>query len=179
MKKIKVYFFVSILSCCVNIAVASEFYILNPSSYSVGDTLGEDLVVKQAENGDKYLTARSGRLGIIEFPISLLTEFELSVNADWKTFSQNISIDSDETIVRLIFIPGGGGGISFGSGSYPYTVNGWQDSPSVNDIRFVIKDGIANLYINGALHGWQKIKLDNPNSTFTKTILLKMRRGKV
>ena len=78
-------------------ALAEYTYLLDAYSLSVGDRLGEGLVVKEScVNPDddeascektKYITALPGRTGRIEYHINVAGNFDVSVNLDPNTAS--------------------------------------------------------------------------------------------
>ena len=80
-------------SCLLALSQASmaNDYLLNPATMSVGQSIGENLLVKEScpdpdetscQEKVKYLSATAGRTGRIEFPVQLSTNFYVSINLD-------------------------------------------------------------------------------------------------
>jgi hypothetical protein len=151
-----------------NIVTAADFTLLNPSSYNVGDTIHENLVVKESTGGQKYITGKgTDRLGRIEFPVNLSGAFELIINADLEEDNggQTITLISDETELRIAFWYYRH--IGFASGTSH--LGGWNTGTLINNMRLSISGTTAKLEINGQTHS--EITLVKSGIIFTKLIL--------
>lgn len=150
----------------VDFAIAGEF---TPSSYEVGDTLGQYLIIRETESGTKYVTGiGKDRLGRLEFnSLNLSSEFELTINADFETsYTQKILLKAGDSELDQLVLSFSGYSIYFGDNSGS---SNWESGDYINNLRLHVKDGTAKLYINDELLG--KKELDNPDTAYTKLII--------
>lgn len=160
----------------------SEFK-LDTAAYGAGDTIGENLVIRQESNGEKYVggsdttDSKTGKLGRLEFnPIRLSKKFEFIVNADWNSgFTQTISLISGESELVIRFFNDSLNYISFNKERRWINDTNWKQGAIVNRMVLYISDGAAKFYINDALHS--VISLDNPNAVYTKLIMNGIKKG--
>lgn len=153
--------------------------LLNPATMQVGQSVGENLVVKEScpdptetscQEKLKYISATAGRTGRIEFPVQLSTDFYVSVNLDGNTTSgniragQSIALHSGAFVTTLKFtqkslVSWDETSLSSNNpedtgGGGGARVNGgfagWQGGYSVNDIRLSVINGKLEAYINEA-----------------------------
>ena len=176
MKKLVLYLCLLVLA---QVSMAND-YILNPATMSVGQSIGENLVVKEScpdpdetscQEKVKYISATAGRTGRIEFPVQLSTNFYVSVSLDGNTTSggirtgQSITLHSGGHVTTLKFTQDSLAAWDYTSlsssnpedtGGSGTTRNhggfgGWQGGYSVNDIRLVVVDGKLEAHINEAI----------------------------
>lgn len=147
----------------------AEDYVLDASKLSVGTTVNENLVVKQGcSDPDEtscteklnWLSSTSvTKVGSIDVVGGLTGEFEVVVTADFQKEIKTISLfTADEKSIDLKFggddswtgrfftsngIGEGGGGKSYG------TLQGWNAGDAFNEVKIVVKNGLANAYSNG------------------------------
>ena len=144
--------------------------VFTPSSYQVGNTLGEYLVIKESQTGEKYVAGTGAdRLGRIEFsPISLSGEFEVIINADFnENWDKKILLKAgDSELDQLSVSFWNYADIDFGDNS---SGNNWIVDSSINKLKLSVKGGIAQLYINDKVRG--KVTLNNPNRIYTKLVI--------
>ncbi len=168
-------------SCLLALSQASmaNDYLLNPATMSVGQSIGENLLVKEScpdpdetscQEKVKYLSATAGRTGRIEFPVQLSTNFYVSINLDGNTTSggirvgQSITLYSGSYVVTLKFtqdslaswdktsLDSNNPEDTGGGGGARVNggFGGWQGGYSVNDVRLIVIDGKLDAYINEA-----------------------------
>jgi hypothetical protein len=144
-------------------AGATDFTLLDPALYNAGDTIEENLIVRQGTDGKKYFTADTAdRLGRVEFPVMLSGDFEVEFYADWKedgAWGKTVALISDEIEIKVLY---NGGNIGF----YGWDPGVWVSGDFINSTRLSVKGGIAKLEINGRTHS--QYAISNPYAVFTK-----------
>jgi hypothetical protein len=139
------------------------------SSYQNGGVPGENLVVKESEYGQKYVSCTSpDRLGILEHSVNLSGEFEVVINADFKegNWSKKILLTAGDSELDQLTVSFPAYSINFGDNS---SSNNWIEYSSINTLRLSVKDGVAKLYINDYFRG--KLTLSNPDTIYTKLLI--------
>ncbi len=100
---------IGIISMLVQVCMASDYdYLLNSSTMTVGQTVGENLMVREGcpdpdtecQDSEKirFVSATPGRLGRIEFSINLFKDFDISVNIDDNSLSNGIRLGESITL---------------------------------------------------------------------------------
>ena len=142
-------------------------FTFSASSYEVGDVFGQDLVVKQTDYGQQYITGNSADvLGSLEHSVDLSNDFEAIINADFQTsYAQKIFLKAGDSELDQLVLSFSGYSIYFGDNSGS---SNWKGG-YINNLRFHVKDGTAKLYIND--HFFGKKELDNPDTVYTKLII--------
>jgi hypothetical protein len=129
---------------------------LNLSSLKVGETLGENLVIQEDENENKYVSCSKGGgvVGKLEFPsLRLSNTSEVTVSANFQSSSWSIIITSTGSSIRVASLLGAF--IEFGDerGKKNFqTLNiGWRQQNAVNDIKVSINNNTASFYLNDGM----------------------------
>jgi hypothetical protein len=151
---------------------------LNLSSYKIGDSLNENLIIKGDENGKKHISANEGGgiLGRLELhPLSLSNEFEVIIDANWTRFTQTILLTSSEDEIRVIFtmFTRDIGKIIFGKEEKLFSrihhESGYQGGDIVNRLRLYVNNDTARLYINDIIHS--SYQLDKKSEKYDRLII--------
>lgn len=190
MRKVNLLSTAIVLALSTQVAVAADYaYLIDPATMTVGQKIGENLIVKegcsdpskttcQAVDKIKYITAVAGRTGRLEIPISISGDVDLSFNADFdesNNTERNITLQTTDgfslTIAADVYanqyltlkdsVAGVGGSKSCSIGGI------WQSSFGVNDMRLTIQGSNAALSLNGSpcVQGYEL-----SNISFTKVI---------
>jgi len=183
----------NLLSTCVALALTTQLvvaadysYLTDPATMTVGQKIGENLIVKegcpdpskttcQAADKVKYITAVAGRTGRLEIPINISGDVDLSFNIDFyeenstkknitlqTADSFSLTIAADVYASQYLTLKDSVGGIK------SCYVNGvWQNSFGINDIRLAIQSSKATLSLNASpcIQDYELSKID-----FTKII---------
>ena len=137
----------------VNVCMADYTYVLNPSGMTVGQMMGENLIVKEGcpdpsatecSEKIKFVSATTGRLGRIEFPVSLSTDFDVSVSMDENALSSGTRLGESITLHT-------GGYVTSLKFTQDYTSS--QDTTSLSSSNPKDTGGSGCSRINGAFGG--------------------------
>ncbi len=149
---------------------SAETDLLNLATYAEGTRVpyGENMVVVQDEKtGEKWLKAAKGTSGRMNFPVNLPSDsFEITfeIHGYWRAKGWTMFLIADEMQFK------------FGMNGDAYTwiedslkkVSVWQENAK-NSARFVVKAGIAKVYVNDVFV--QKITVDKDKQGLTYTNL--------
>ncbi len=146
---------------------------LSLDSYQFGQDIGEYLIVKETNDGQKYITAKdTDRLKKLTLSPNFSSDFEIIINADWSWwFSQDISLASSDSEIKIIFNHLGYGGSQFiqlNDLTVPRDYTNWKDG-FVNNLRLSVIGNIARFYVNDVLS--HKVVLDEANLTYTGLVI--------
>ena len=166
-------------------SATAEDYVLDASKLSVGTIVNENLIIKQGcSNPNKtncteklnWLTSTSAtKVGSIDVVGGLTGEFEVVVTADFQYESKAISLfTSDDKTISLKFSGDGSARVSFspngvgsGGGLGGYGITGWNGGDAFNEVKIVVKNGLANAYSNGRVVVNTPIQFDK-NTVFER-----------
>jgi hypothetical protein len=151
----------------------SEAFEIDLEIYDVGDLadeLGTDLVIAE-RGGRKHLTGYTD-LGRLEIgSLSLSSNFEVVLEADWGDFSQNVMLRSstgEELAIRFE-----NRDISFGNTELRYSRTNWEGGDAINVIRLTVTNDTAKLYINDEFFGTAVV---DPSLTYNEFIISGIKR---
>ncbi|EDN69938.1 secreted protein [Beggiatoa sp. PS] len=179
-------------------------YLLDPATMEIGAAVGENLVVKEScadpektncPAGEKlqFISAKPGRTGRIELPVTLSGDFDVSVSADWNdangvSWGESITLYTDNNHgLAINFVEEISGKIDFNSNNpqedsftrYQWIKEtNWQKKTAVNDIRLSVQNGSATVYINDdpfqrdcCSSAEDHIPLEDPNQIYQRLVI--------
>jgi hypothetical protein len=147
---------------------------LDLSGYKVGDNLGENLVIKEDENENKYVSCSKGGgvVGKLEFPsMRLSNKSEVIISANWNSQAWSIIIASAGSSIRVASLVGAfiEFGDERGKKRFPSLDIGWRQENAVNDIKISINNNTASLYLNDGMIASHT--LSKPGTEYTNVIV--------
>ncbi len=188
MKKLVLSF--SLLVCLVQISMAED-YLLDASTMSVGETAGENLIVKEGcldpeqttcTEKVKWLSAPITKIGNLEVMGIFTGDFEINVIINVNDGSKGIVLFTEDNkgIEYSITWNGHSGGymsnVSFLpkgigiNGGTNFMIEGWNKYTAFNNITLTVQQGVAKVHVNGSEAVETPITLD-PDTVFNRLLI--------